>query len=164
MKIIPTNIPQGFLIDSEDFPLVRGRSFILAGRGYVCITVRRPEKTPTYIHRLIMKAPGGVQVDHINGDKLDNRKSNLRFANNSQNNANRPKISGQRSSKYKGVYFCKKRKVFYAEITVDRKKRSLGSFEKEIDAAKAYDCAAKKSFKEYASLNLGGSLGLPPTF
>ncbi len=108
--------------------------------------------TPLQMHRLIINAPPGLFVDHIDHNGLNNRKSNLRLCTNAQNQQNsRPRSGG--TSKYKGVHWEKNRNKFRARITYNGKNIHLGMFENEIDAARAYDKAAKKFFKEFAYLN-----------
>jgi hypothetical protein len=105
------------------------------------------------MHRQIMKAPAGFVVDHINYNGLDNRKANLRLANHSQNVCHRRKLNKSSSSRYKGIYFNKQIRKWRAQIHVNRKFKQIGYFKDEIEAAKAYDRAAKKYHGEFASLN-----------
>lgn len=107
-----------------------------------------------------MNCPKEMQVDHINGDRLDNRKDNLRICTEKQNRQNRKKISGK-TSKYKGVHWNKLNKNWRARIIINDKSIDLGSFKKEIQAAKVYNKAALTYFKEYAKLNRikGGPIG-----
>jgi hypothetical protein len=109
------------------------------------------------MHRFLLLPERGVLVDHINGDGLDNRRMNLRLANHSQNAANRCKPQRSRStSRYKGVFFeasGKRKKRWRALIKVDGQTIHLGSYSEEIEAAVAYDIAAKKHFGEFAKLN-----------
>jgi hypothetical protein len=100
------------------------------------------------MHRLIVNPPVGMFIDHINGDRLDNRKCNLRICTNIQNSHNR-KINNGR--KYKGV--CFERIKWRAYIDVNKVRIHLGMFSSEIDAAKAYNEAAVKYFGEFARLN-----------
>jgi hypothetical protein len=102
-----------------------------------------------------MNAPKGLLVDHENGDKLDNRRANLRFATNSENQCNRRKTE-KTSSQYKGVCLCPEKTHWYANIKHKGNKIWLGSFKNEIDAAKAYDRAAIKYFGKFARLNFSG--------
>jgi hypothetical protein len=90
-------------------------------------------------------------VDHINRDKLDNRRGNLRVATRSQNEANKAKGS-RGTSRYKGVTRTRNGK-WKAEITVDGYRIYLGVFKKEKDAAVAYNEAALNCYQEYAHLN-----------
>lgn len=87
------------------------------------------------MHRLIMGAKEGEIVDHINNNSLDNRKENLRIVTHRQNQLNRVQKT---SSKYPGVYFDKSKNRFRSAITINKKRISLGSFKKEIDAAWVY--------------------------
>lgn len=102
-----------------------------------------------YLHRIIIGAKSNEFVDHINGDTLDCQKSNLRLSNNKLNQANQKRIRGL--SKYKGVTF--EHGKWRARIRIDNKKKHLGVFNFEIEAAQAYDAAAKEHWKEFAALN-----------
>ncbi len=102
--------------------------------------------------------PRGFLVDHINGDKLDNRKSNLRLATRSDNEANKQKrrthAGKATSSRYKGVSKMKNRnKCWKATITREKRQMSLGVYYTEEEAAKAYNKAALEHFGEFAVLN-----------
>ena len=104
------------------------------------------------MHRCIIKVPTGCVVDHINHNGLDNRRANLRPATRAQNNRYSKKRKNTRS-KYKGVSYYSREKQFVAKITTDGKTVKLGYFEDEVEAAKAYDKAARKYHKEFAYLN-----------
>jgi hypothetical protein len=104
------------------------------------------------MHNLIMTPPAGFIVDHIDGDGLNNCRPNLRLATPAQNSRNtRAKVNG--ISKYKGVCPEKRRKCWRATLTVDGKQIHVGQFKSEIEAAKAYDVAAKKYHGKFARLN-----------
>lgn len=105
------------------------------------------------LHRFILNAPKGKQVDHIDGNGLNNRKENLRLCDNSQNHANMKKRRNT-SSKYKGVCLLKDGK-WSASIMKNDKSVHLGRFFTEEDAARAYNKSAKKLFGEFACLNKG---------
>ncbi|MCJ7730442.1 MAG: HNH endonuclease [Sedimentisphaerales bacterium] len=104
------------------------------------------------LHREIMNRPKGVLVDHKNCDSLDNRRANLRLATRAQNAQNTPKRENT-SSRFIGVCYNKRYKKWYAFIGYEGGKRWLGSFDNEIDAACAYDTAARKYYGEFARLN-----------
>jgi len=105
------------------------------------------------MHREIIDVPDGFVADHINHNGLDNRKANLRIATPADNarNARYPKINT--SSKYRGVWYNPKKKKWRATIGINNKRKQVGYFNKEIDAARAYDEAAKKYHREFAVLN-----------
>lgn len=102
---------------------------------------------------LFGKPPDNLQWDHINGNKLDNRRENLRYATNSQNNANREKQAGLYSSQYKGVFWNAQKGKWQSRLKIDGKQKHLGFFVNEKDAARAYNEAALKYFGEFAVLN-----------
>ncbi len=106
-------------------------------------------RTGILMHRVILEAPPGVQVDHRNHDGLDNRRKNIRLCTSSQNNANRIKKPGC-SSTYKGCSWCKARRKWQAYIYVNYKRIFLGYFAKEIEAARAYGQAALEYFGDFA--------------
>ncbi|MGA2324331.1 MAG: AP2 domain-containing protein [Sedimentisphaerales bacterium] len=104
------------------------------------------------LHRLIMNAPDGILVDHKNGDGLDNRRANLRLATHSQNQCNKRKKANT-SSRFSGVYWDKAKRKWVARTKYQGKSIWLGVFDSEIDAARAFDEAAKKYHGEFARLN-----------
>lgn len=94
-------------------------------------------------------------VDHINGDRSDNRRENLRLSNNSLNQANRDRPANNTSG-YKGVFYDKYRDgriKIRAGISTHKKFISLGTFKTEQEAALAYNKKAKELFGEHARLN-----------
>lgn len=109
-------------------------------------------KTTIWLHRAVLQAPEDFQVDHINGNPLDNRKANLRACTPQQNSWN----GKQRSTiqPYKGVSIEPAAPhLWRARICVDGKLYRLGAFDKAEDAAEAYDAAAVEFFGEFARLN-----------
>jgi hypothetical protein len=103
-----------------------------------------------YMHQLVF-GPHTHEIDHKNGNGLDNRKANLREATRSQQTANARKTSKPTSSVYKGVVRC--RGAWRAQIQPDGKCIYLGSFQSEEEAARAYDDAAREVFGEFANTN-----------
>lgn len=103
------------------------------------------------MHRVIMGEPRGLVVDHIDGNSLNNRRSNLRVCTVSQNHQNQRFRGGL--SRYKGVCFLKKINKWRANIGFDGRRMHIGCFDNEVDAAKAYDRKAGELFGEFAYLN-----------
>jgi hypothetical protein len=120
-----------------------------AGRtSYVCSGVGS-----IGIHRIILGLSKGddLQVDHINRNGLDNRRENLRVCTHQQNQMNRPSRGG--SSSYKGVDWRTSHNKWRASIKLNQKKKFLGHFQTELEAAQAYDAAAIILHGEFALLN-----------
>tara|TARA_R110000765_G_scaffold49675_2_gene101066 strand:+ start:369 stop:986 length:618 start_codon:yes stop_codon:yes gene_type:complete len=114
------------------------------------------------------KLPEGFLVDHINGDKQDNRRSNLRLATRADNEANKKKrrtqAGGQPSSQWKGVTEVKdgRKKKWRATLTFEKKNIALGYFHDELDAAYAYNVAALEYYGEFAGFNELPDSYVPP--
>jgi hypothetical protein len=104
------------------------------------------------MHRFILDAPKEYEVDHINGDGLNNTRANLRLASHTQNQHNKRVMRRNRSG-YKGVYLFSKTAKWGATIKIDGKSTHLGTFDRPEDAARAYDKAAREHFGEFAWLN-----------
>ena len=104
------------------------------------------------MHREIISAPPYVEVDHINGTKLNNRRLNLRLANRSTNAMNRVDRGNGSNSGYRGVYLTKE-EYFKSMITCDQKQYYLGTYNDAVTAAEAYDEMARELFGEFARLN-----------
>ena len=103
------------------------------------------------MHRLLLKCEGKI-IDHISGDGLDNRRSNIRCCTKSENLLNR-RININNNSGYKGVSWFKVVKKWRAQIQYKKIVYHLGTYDKRIDAAKAYNKAAIKFHGEFAKLN-----------
>lgn len=145
---VPLNRGKHALIDLEDFNKIGENVWAIQSNGYV----KRSNGggAVCLLHRLILCAPIGLYVDHINGDKLDNRKCNLRLCTATENARNRPGISG--TSKYKGVRW--NHKSWHAQIYIGKRNITIGRFNCEIEAALAYNKRAKAEFGEFAWLNV----------
>lgn len=136
------------LIDDEDYKKCNEYKWFKTNKGYA-----RTYKIPTGMHRLVMNAQRGQYVDHIDHNPLNNQKSNLRFCTKTQNGMNRIKQKKNSSSKFKGVCWDKFHSKWVVLIKVNTKRKFLGSFNSEIEAAKAYNEAALKYFGKFAKLN-----------
>ena len=104
------------------------------------------------MHRLLMNEPAGFDIDHIDHNKLNNQKNNLRIVTRSQNMMNR--LKGKNcSSIYKGVCWKGEINKWSVQIMIDNKYIHIGVFKIEEEAALAYNKKAKELFGEYAYLN-----------
>lgn len=110
------------------------------------------------MHRLLLNAPPGVEVDHRNGNGLDNRRANIRLCTHVENSRNRHSLRLTKASRWKGVvpYASQIGTRWRARIHVSGKNLSLGSYGTEEEAARAYDTAAREHFGEFAALNYPG--------
>jgi hypothetical protein len=140
------------LIDEEDYDLVNGfNKWKLTKQGYPQSRKMINRKTTyTYMHRLIVNCPKNMQVDHINGNKLDNRKSNLRICFHADNCKNRKKPKTNTSG-YKGVSFDKVKKRWIATIVSNKIRYHLGFFKNKQDAFFAYKDASVKLHQEFSN-------------
>lgn len=140
------------LIDDEDYESVSQYTWYPSG-DYAITSVYNSNgvRTTVTMHRLVFQVPG--MIDHENQDGLDNRRSNLRCATNSQNQGNRFKPSGVYSSIYKGVTWDKRCNRWLSQIKIYNRSKHLGRFNDEAEAACAYDRAAIQHFGEFAYTN-----------
>ena len=151
------------LVDDEDFEYLNqwkwswvGGERIYAARGEYDPTTYIKGKNHgrtkhIFMHRVIINSDAET-VDHINGNTLDNQRSNLRPCSEIDNIRNQ-KMASDNTSGYKGVAWGKREKYWIAYITVSYKQKHLGYFRNKIDAAIAYDLAACRFFGEFARLN-----------
>jgi hypothetical protein len=145
------------LVDDEDFEELSEIKWYFRKEGYAVGNLPSPKKgvyPKQLMHRHIMSAKKGQQIDHINGNKLDNRKCNLRIADASLNQAN-SKLRSTNTTGYRGVQYKKDRKkCWYATIKHNYKVICLGYFETKKEAGLAYNEKAKELFGEFARLNV----------
>ena len=123
--------------------------------GYAIRNGPQPKRRPIRMHRVILERMGFKDFedsDHVNKDKLDNRRCNLRPATRSQNNCNRSRRS-HNTSGYLGVNWHKLTKKWRAYIAIGKKHKHLGLYKTKEKAARAYNDAAKKHYGEFATLN-----------
>ena len=141
MKKIPLTKGQFAIVDDEDYEWLNERSWCYS-HGYALRGTNSGKRI--YMHREINNTPEGLETDHINRDKLDNRRSNLRTANRSMNSANhsahRHNITG-----IKGVVLDKRTRLYRAQIGVDGKRIHLGYF-KDVEQAKQARGKAEKIY------------------
>lgn len=142
-------------IDAEDAEWAGKFNWAISKKGYVFrkrIVSEGLGKIGVMLAREIMQAPPDMQVDHIDRDKLNNRRGNLRLATQSQNLGN-THLRQNNTTGFKGVY---KRPYgrWSARVSHNNTNIELGSFATPVEAALAYDQAAKEYFGEFAWLNL----------
>ena len=137
------------LFDCDDYENVSRYQWSISSNGYACSGAGKEQ---IQFHRLVLNAPLGSHVDHINRNKLDNRKSNLRLCSVSQNGYNRPQQSNCQSG-YRGVALNQYGR-WVANINQNGKSIFLGSYTTPEDAANAYDSAAAIIAGEFAYRNL----------
>jgi len=144
-KLVSTDRGTFIKVSNEDFDLVSQHSWTVDNGGYAITRIARKNFR---MHQVIL----GTGLDHKNNDRLDNRRENLRIATAQQQGMNRTKSVGK-STGYKGVSLKGGGKYIEAYIQVDRKKRHLGYYSTQEDAARAYDREAKRLFGDFAKLN-----------
>ncbi len=150
MKEIPLTQGKFALVDDEDYEMLMQWKWQYA-TGYA--TRRVWPKVRLLMHRVIMNAQPGEQIDHKNLNRLDNQRSNLRFATYAQNMYNRRKNNSTYSSRYKGVSWYSRDKKWRSQIQFAGKLHCIGKFQSELEAALAYDEAARKHHGEFANTN-----------
>lgn len=158
-RLIPLTQGQCAIVDDADFAWLSQWKWC-ASKSDVGFYAMRAEKTNgraryLYMHRVLADARPGDVVDHIDGDRLNNRRSNLRLATARQNAMNtRAHYDG--SSRFKGVWRnAKKGRPWCAGICVRGVRMHLGVFQTEEAAARAYDAAALLAHGDFAKLNFG---------
>lgn len=155
MKTITLTQGKVALVDDEDFERINQFKWYY-GEGYAIREIQtgvgRKARKTIRMHRMVTDTPEGMEVDHINHDKLDNRKTNLRVCNRLANGKNKM-MSKRNKSGYKGVHARYGRWV--AVIRFNWKLYHLGVFDTPEEAARAYNKAAVEYFGEYAYLNEG---------
>lgn len=172
MREMPLDGGHVALVDDADYEPLSGFSWhVSASRSGKAYVVRNNKKglhrTTVRMHRQILGiTDSAVHIDHRNGDGLDNQRSNLRIANNSENGANRRVVLSRHG--FKGIHYIPytqnkgrrwtRRKPWKATLTRDYKVIHIGYFETAIEAATAYDLAAVQYFGAFAATN--ADLGL----
>lgn len=147
------------IVDDEDFNKLNKNKWSVFKSRNVLYAYRRDENNKSvFMHNQIMNSPNGMVVDHIDHNGLNCQKNNMRRCTNAENNRNKTS-SKNSTSKYLGVCLYRKnngyKDYFYwaAQITYNYKRKRLGLFHSEIEAAKCYNEAAIKYHGEFANLN-----------
>ena len=143
---IPLKRGSHALIDVDDFERVTALRWRVTPNGYALAS------NGLLMHRLVAGTPLGSFTDHINRDRLDNRRKNLRICTSTEN-ARYCKGPSRGTSRYKGVQWCRKRVRWVARIKINGKVKDIGYFLSEHKAALAYNAAAKLYFGDFAYPN-----------
>jgi hypothetical protein len=157
IRFIPLTKGMVATVDAHDYARINRHRWYACKRGEKYYARRQEKRRYIYMHREICRAPAGMVVDHIDGNGLNNRNSNLRLCTVRQNMWNRRPTGGR--SVYKGVCRRVGRKKWAAQISRRGRRYHLGYFDSEIEAAKAYDKKARELFGEFAYLNLPEGIG-----
>jgi hypothetical protein len=150
VKRIPVGSGLYAYVDAADYELVSRYKWNVYGAGYAGTHVKGKF---ILMHRMIMKPPKGKVVDHIDGNPLNNCRSNLRVCTPPENVRNCAKRRNA-ASRYKCVGYDKKRGKWFSRFRFKRKHIWLGFFDEEVEAARAYDLKAVQFFGEFARPNL----------
>jgi hypothetical protein len=148
-RMIPLTKGRTTIVDDDDYDWLFRWNWVFSSSGYALRTVTENGRRRFFqMHRVIMDAQPGQLVDHIDGNRLNNSRDNLRIVTRSQNNWNRKPNRGHR---YKGVY--PHARGWHARIRVNNRRLHLGYFDEACAAARVYDAAAHHFFGHFARPN-----------
>lgn len=159
MVEIPLTQGKVALVDDEDAHLAQLRWFADKHSHTFYAARNKPKVNGKHqglirLHQMVMGAPPpGMEIDHINGNGLDNRRSNLRFVSHKQNQHNHRARRAKTGTHFKGVYWHSLKRYWWSQIQVDGKSICLGLFPTPEAGARAYDEAALRYHGEHARLN-----------
>jgi hypothetical protein len=158
VRLIPVGQGKYAIVDADDYDRLSKYKWQLCCNGHTFYAFRwsstrgGKKRQRVLMHHQIIDIPEGMVCDHINHNGLNNRKPNLRPATVSQNNCNTRKRA-HTTSRYRGVTWNARLNKWMAQIKANRRQIHLGVFDDEVEAAKAYDAAARKYHGEFAVLN-----------
>lgn len=140
------------MVDDEDYKYLNQFYWYTDKYGTVSSSLGGKGKKRMILARFLLNSPDNMEIDHIDGNRLNNQKSNLRLATSSQNKINRGPRSDNQSG-YKGVSWHSQRKKWTARIMINGKYTHLGLFQNIIEAARSYNKAALEYYEQFAWLN-----------
>ena len=156
MKTIKLTHDKITIVDDEDFDFLSQWKWSFdtsLGYAYRKKYINPKYGRKIYMHRLLLKTPKGLVTDHINQDRLDNRRTNLRICTVRQNLLNQPKRKKPTTSKYKGVAWHKQRNKWRVYAKIDGRQKHLGLFTDEKEAAKRYNDFVVTVIGDFVSVN-----------
>lgn len=158
VKEIQLTLGKVALVDDEDYEFLnQWKWYAHKGYGEHWYAVRKHtvngKQVMIRMHYEILKTPKGMESDHKDGNGLNNQRYNLRVCTRAENQHNQKGYLETKTSAFKGVSWHKKGNSWRAQIGLSNKRIHLGSFATELEAALAYNEAAKKYFGEFARLN-----------
>lgn len=136
-------------VDDADFVWLSKKKWLAIKRGYNWYAARNEGGQMLFMHREITKCPKGFEVDHIDGDGLNNSRRNLRVCSRSQNKMN-CKSPSNNTSGVKGVSYVKTKGTWYAYIKINGKMKNLGTYRNKGKAIAARQKAERELFGEFA--------------
>jgi hypothetical protein len=149
VRLIPLGDGAYAYVDAADYEWLSQWDWHLCSGGYAA---RWERGKRIYMHRQIMQPPEGMLVDHRDGNRANNHRSNRRVCTPAENRCNRRKRCNSRS-RFKGVWYDKARRKWRARCSYDGRCHRLGYFDSEVEAARAYDYAAVAAFGPYTRPN-----------
>lgn len=155
MKEIKLTQGRVTLVDDDDYEYLSQWKWRAHRDGCNWYAIRNVKiegkRTTIKMHQSLIGNKPGLVIDHIDGDGLNNQRSNLQHVRQKDNVRKQRRRGG--TSSFRGVYWHKNAKKWRAQIQIDRKSYHLGLFSEEKDAAREYDAAAREHFGEFANLN-----------
>lgn len=154
MKTIELTQGYSTIVDDDCFDELNRYKWYYSSRGYAVrnSSTGKGKRTKIFMHSVVNNTPEGLQTDHINMNQLDNRRENTRTVTNQQNQFNQSSRKNT-SSKFKGVCWHKRDRIWTAQTIHYGKHIHLGYYKNETDAAIAYNIYATEHFGDFAKLN-----------
>lgn len=153
------------LVDEADFETVNQHKWFASKGSRTFYAARNVvldgRRTVVRMHQVLLGMPKDVDIDHVNGDGLDNRRANLRTTSRSQNNFNQHRKQRGCSSKYRGVTWSRYHGKWQAQIKAHGKYKLIGRFDDELEAALAYDAAGAARDAKHFAPNFPGGVPCP---